>query len=353
MSWRAPSAPARAWRCRWSTWTGWPATTRRMAPPRPTACCGWRPSGLARGVRSYDCVCRLDEDEFALVLPGMTAESAAALVGGWPRRSRGRPASARSQSRAAWPRFPSTRPPSERAGAAGQRARCACARAGGGRIDGLGRAATEPPEAQRSQPTAVRSLESRAATSADVPRRQRVRRPHRRRDAGWSPTTVDRVRLAAYLYDATAPAGAAAERAQLAGAGGRQHDRQEAAGWLLARAAPVAEAPLEARVIAVAEAFVAAGGHRSGIAAGRALAGAVAACGRRAGRGLRARARTAAGRAQPATAAASPTLQLFLRRCVRWRAAIAASGRGVGVWPGHGRGGRAGSWSTRARPARR
>jgi diguanylate cyclase (GGDEF)-like protein len=36
---------------------------------------------LARGVRSYDCVCRLDEDEFALVLPGMTAESAAILVG--------------------------------------------------------------------------------------------------------------------------------------------------------------------------------------------------------------------------------------------------------------------------------
>ena len=37
--------------------------------------------GLAGGVRSYDCVCRLDEGEFALVLPGMTAESAAALVG--------------------------------------------------------------------------------------------------------------------------------------------------------------------------------------------------------------------------------------------------------------------------------
>ena len=35
---------------------------------------------FARGVRSYDCVCRLGEDEFALVLPGMAAESAATLV---------------------------------------------------------------------------------------------------------------------------------------------------------------------------------------------------------------------------------------------------------------------------------
>src|SRR5207248_3529346 len=35
---------------------------------------------FARGVRSYDCVCRLGEDEFALVLPGMSTESAATLV---------------------------------------------------------------------------------------------------------------------------------------------------------------------------------------------------------------------------------------------------------------------------------
>jgi HD-GYP domain-containing protein (c-di-GMP phosphodiesterase class II) len=45
----------------------------------------------------------------------------------------------------------------------------------------------------------------------------------------------------------------------------------EAAGWLMARFDPVAEAPLEARVIAVAEAFVAAGGHHSQASAGLAL----------------------------------------------------------------------------------
>ena len=35
---------------------------------------------FARGVRSYDCACRLGDDEFALVLPGMSAEAATTLV---------------------------------------------------------------------------------------------------------------------------------------------------------------------------------------------------------------------------------------------------------------------------------
>ena len=66
--------------------------------------------GLAGGVRSYDCVCRLDEGQFALVLPGMTAESAAALVG---RLAGGfcRWTATRSPSPAAWPPSPNTRQP--------------------------------------------------------------------------------------------------------------------------------------------------------------------------------------------------------------------------------------------------
>jgi hypothetical protein len=89
---------------------------------------------------------------------------------------------------------------------------------------------------------------------------------------GVEPDRVDRVRLAAFLYDSTMPAGAPAERERVAARVAAQTLDEEAASWLLARSDPPGEAPIEARSIAVAEAFVTAGGTGSGAAAGRALA---------------------------------------------------------------------------------
>src|SRR6478672_1958920 len=181
--------------------------------------------GLAGGVRSYDCVCRLDEGEFALVLPGMTAESAAALVGrlAGGLSLDGDPVTI-SGGVAAFPEHAATNDELVRLASA------ALGRSGDARViawDGLAEDADDP----------VRSLEARGARSADS-RAVSEEEAERRRLSE---------RVSAGMID------------------------DEAAGWLLARFDPVAEAPLEARVIAVAEAFVAAGGHRSPASAGLAL----------------------------------------------------------------------------------
>ena len=80
------------------------------------------------------------------------------------------------------------------------------------------------------------------------------------------------MRLAAFLYDTTAPGGEADERARIAARVTADALDDEAAGWLLARSRSALDAPLETRVMAVAEAFVAAGGQASDTDAGRALA---------------------------------------------------------------------------------
>ena len=298
--------------------------------------------GLAGGVRSYDCVCRLDEGEFALVLPGMTAESAAALVGrlasGFGTWSLDGDPITVSGGVAAFPEHAATNDELVRLASA------ALGRAGDARViawDGLAEGADDP----------VRSLEARGARSADS-RAVSEYAGHIAGACGLEPDHVDRVRLAASLDDPAAAGGEEAERRRLAERVAAGIIDDEAAGWLLARFDSVAEAPLEARVIAVAEAFVAAGGTPlAGIGRPRPL-GAVAAGGRAAGRGLRAHARAAAGRR---ARAAGPGLvvdgpQVFLRRCVRWRAAIAASGRGVGVCPRR-QPQPPPAWSARARPA--
>jgi diguanylate cyclase (GGDEF)-like protein len=217
--------------------------------------------GLAGGVRSYDCVCRLDEGEFALVLPGMTAESAAALVGrlasgfgAWSLD--GAPVTV-SGGVAAFPEHAATNDELVRLASA------ALGRSGDARViawDGAAEGADDP----------VRSLEARGGRSADS-RAVSEYAGHIASACGLEPDHVDRVRLAASLDDPAAAGGEDAERRRLAERVAAGMIDDEAAGWLLARFDPVPEAPLEARVIAVAEAFVAAGGHRSQASAGLAL----------------------------------------------------------------------------------
>jgi diguanylate cyclase (GGDEF)-like protein len=213
--------------------------------------------GLAGGVRSYDCVCRLDESQFALVLPGMTAESAAALVGrlAGGLSLDGDPVTI-SGGVAAFPEHAATNDELVRLASA------ALGRSGDARViawDGLAEDADDP----------VRSLEARGARSADS-RAVSEYAGHIAGACGLDPDHVDRVRLAASLDD-PADGDEEAERRRLSERVSAGMIDDEAAGWLMARFDPVAEAPLEARVIAVAEAFVAAGGHHSQASAGLAL----------------------------------------------------------------------------------
>jgi diguanylate cyclase (GGDEF)-like protein len=227
---------------------------------------------LARGVRSYDCVCRLDEDEFALVLPGMTAESAAILVGrlsetfgSW---SLGERRMTVSGGVAAFPEHGAT---SDELVRLAHGALLQASEAGGDRVTAWDAGQQPPDDQDRDLERAIRSVEASRGHSAES-RAVSEYAGHIAGALGLDPERVDRVRLAAFLYDTTTPAGDPAERARVAARVAANVLDDEAAGWLLARSEPVPDAPVEARVIAVAEAFVAAGGQRSGTAAGLALA---------------------------------------------------------------------------------
>jgi diguanylate cyclase (GGDEF)-like protein len=226
---------------------------------------------LSGGIRSYDCVCRLDEDEFALVLPGMTADLAATLVGrlsdtfgSW---SVGDRAMTLSGGVAAFPEHAATQDDLvSLASGALRRAR----------EFGRGRIVAWTPEVHRDAgdrdvERTMRAIEASRGHSA-TSRAVSEYAGHVAGTLGLEAERVDRLRLAAFLYDTTAPAGAVAERARTAARVAANTLDDEAAGWLAARSAPIGEAPLEARVLAVAEAFVTAGGHGSSAAAGRALA---------------------------------------------------------------------------------
>jgi diguanylate cyclase (GGDEF)-like protein len=227
---------------------------------------------LATGVRSYDCVCRLGEDEFALVLPGMAAEPAAALVGrlsdtvgGW---SEGDRRMTVSGGVAAFPEHAATVEELVRlAHGALMQAR----EAGGDRVEAWDGAREAPDRSGRALEQAMRAVEASRGHSTQS-RAVSEYAGHIAGALGLEPDRVDRVRLAAFLYDSTMPAGAAAERERVAARVAAQALDEEAAGWLLARSEPFEQAPVEARAIAVAEAFVTAGGTESGAAAGRALA---------------------------------------------------------------------------------
>jgi diguanylate cyclase (GGDEF)-like protein len=226
---------------------------------------------LSRGIRSYDCVCRLDEDEFALVLPGMSADLAATLVGrlsdtfgSW---SVGERSMTLSGGVAAFPEHAATH--DELISLASGALRRA-------REFGRGRIMAWTPEVQkdagdRDVERTMRAIEASRGHSA-TSRAVSEYAGHVAGTLGLEPGRVDRLRLAAFLYDTTAPAGAVSERARTASRVAANTLDEEVAGWLAARSAPLGDAPVEARVLAVAEAFVAAGGHGSSAAAGRALA---------------------------------------------------------------------------------
>ena len=227
---------------------------------------------LATGVRSYDCVCRLGEDEFALVLPGMAAEPAATLVGrlsdtvgGW---SQGDRRMTVSGGVAAFPEHGAT---AEELVQLAHGALVQAREAGGGRVSAWDGTRDAPDRDGRALEQAMRSIEASRGHSTQS-RAVSEYAGHIAGALGLDPDRVDRVRLAAFLYDSTMPAGAAAERERVAARVAAQTLDQEAAGWLLARSEPFEQAPVEARAIAVAEAFVRAGGTEPGPAAGRALA---------------------------------------------------------------------------------
>ena len=282
--------------------------------------------GLAGGVRSYDCVCRMDVGEFALVLPGMTAESAAALVGrlasGIGSLSADDQPITVSAGVAAFPEHAASDDLTRLAGAALQQA----VNAGGGRVV----AWNERPEVTYVVGSDQRVLEARGGHSAEA-RAVSEYAGHLAAALGLDASHVDRVRLAALLDDPTAERDEQDERRRTAERVAAGMIDEEAAGWLLARFDPVHEAPLEARAIAVADAFVAAGGHRSQADAGLALAVLWQDAGDRLDAGCVARSSACWPRTRRTRWLRSS------RSCggaaLRCRAAIAASGRGVGTWP--------------------
>jgi len=142
---------------------------------------------------------------------------------------------------------------------------------GGGRIMAWSGSADAPQSERRDVERAMRVVESSRGHSA-ASRAVSDYAGHIAGVLGLDPDRVDRIRLAAFLYDTTAPGGDVDERARIAARVTANALDEEAAGWLLARAQPVAESPLETRVMAVAEAFVAVGGQGSDPDAGRALA---------------------------------------------------------------------------------
>lgn len=224
-------------------------------------------ASLAGAVRSYDCVCRLDTARFALVLPGMAADAAAALAG---RLSQTVATAAGGVTVvggvAAFP---------EHAGTVDELVALAAetlagARAGGGGV-AVGHSAH--PDAAAAPDTgrgmrAAEALPGRSETSRAVGEYA----GHIAGTMGLDASHAERIRLAAFLYDTTATGGDPAERARMESRVTAGVLDADAAEWVLARGEPVAEAPLETRILAVADAFVAAGGHRSDAAAGAALA---------------------------------------------------------------------------------
>ena len=131
--------------------------------------------------------------------------------------------------------------------------------AGGDRVTAWNAGQQPPDDQDRDLERAIRSVEASRGHSAES-RAVSEYAGHIAGALGLDPERVDRVRLAAFLYDTTTPAGDPAERARVAARVAANVLDDEAAGWLLARSEPVPDAPVEARVIAVAEAFVAAGG---------------------------------------------------------------------------------------------
>ena len=231
---------------------------------------------LERGVRPYDAVCRIGGDEFGLVLPGIGAADAGRLTTRLREALAGSPGGTSSAAGVA--AFP------DHAASAADLVRRASGalywakRDGGGRVvvydPDLVEALTPREHAARLEretySRTVRALEATHDPSAAA-RATSEWAGHLGARMGLPPERVDRLRLAAFLYDVAEPPASAPGRERLAARVAANALDTEAAEWLLAAPAGP-DSPIEARVIAVAAAFVNSSGHSSPTDAGRALA---------------------------------------------------------------------------------
>jgi diguanylate cyclase (GGDEF)-like protein len=232
---------------------------------------------LASGVRTYDNVSRIGPDEFGLVLPGMEPEVARALLerlaAAFASSAQGATVSA---GVAGFPADGDTQ---------GELVRLATGalywarRGGGGRAVAYDSEVVEALSAEERARQLERDTYERTMRALEAARGQSATSRavsdyagHIAAQVGLSPDRTDRVRLAAFLYDATTPGGDRDERARVASKVVANALDAEAAEWLLAAHDMDREAPIESRVIAVAAAFVESGGHLSSAGAGRALA---------------------------------------------------------------------------------
>ncbi len=232
---------------------------------------------LASGVRTYDNVSRIGPDEFGLVLPGMEPAVARALLerlaAAFAGSSQGATVSA---GVAGFPADGDTQVELVRLATG---ALYWARRGGGGRAVAYDSDVVEALSAEERARQLERDTYERTMRALEAARGQSASSRavsdyagHIAAEVGLSPDRTDRVRLAAFLYDATAPGGDAVERARLASKVVANALDAEAAEWLLAAGGNGGTAPIESRVIAVASAFVEAGGHLSSAGAGRALA---------------------------------------------------------------------------------
>jgi diguanylate cyclase (GGDEF)-like protein len=232
-------------------------------------------SCFAGGVRSYDVVCRLGGDEFGLVLAGMEAPAAAALLSRLVEAfSTSTDGATVSGGVAAFPSDGATLVELERLATGSL---YWAQRGGGGQVVAYDPAVVEaltPRERadQLERDTYDRTMRALEATGGRSTTARAVSdyAGFLAAELGMTPDRADRLRLAAFVYDTTTPGGDPPERARLASRVAANALDAEAAEWLLA--APSADAPLESQVIAVSAAFVELGGHTGSAGAGRALA---------------------------------------------------------------------------------
>ena len=293
-SWPAPAAPARTSPSACSTWTASAAYNERTSRADGDRILRLAAECFSRGVRSYDCVCRLGGDAFALVLPGMGAEPTATLV------------SRLAATFASWLPEPQRMTVSggvaafpQHAGGQAELVALATAALERAQQAGGGRISIYVPRQGRRAELALGRPRAQAARadgrhSGPGPRRQHLRRPAGRRAGPRRRAGRAAAGGRLPLRHAGADDGPA-ERARLAARVAAGALDAEAAEWILARERPPAERPLETRILAVAEAFVLADGHAAGAGAGPRPGRAV-----EPGRRRRARPRVRAGARAPA-----------------------------------------------------
>ncbi len=232
---------------------------------------------LASGVRTYDNVSRIGPDEFGLVLPGMEPAVARALLERLAAAFEGSSHGATVSAGVAG--FPADGDTQVELVRLATGALYWARRGGGGRAVAYDAEVVEALSAEERASQLERDTYERTMRALEAARGQSATSRavseyagHIAAEVGLSPDRADRIRLAAFLYDSTTPGGDAEERARLAAKVVANALDAEAAEWLLAAGGPDAETPIESRVIAVAAAFVEAGGHTSSAGAGRALA---------------------------------------------------------------------------------